>query len=353
MISAMIVAALGAALESRTTIMQDQPPIVPEVRPGKDGRGRDPWVFRLIFEDHTRAVAVALRKDFWYVFNPETGSPLKVWSGTMDFRGKVWDFSQDNSLAKGDVLAAAETEIMRLQDSVLDDWETKGVVWSDGWKFTGDGARLTSPVFDLSAWHRVFVAFDEQSRRGRMLVEVSNDGGATWGAEHFSSATSVTNDTEWQWNFKQIATVSHLARIRFVQTQGAHQKALRNVRVYGDQAAWLDQNGEPLRVVWRGYETRGETQSVSLLYDLVLPDGRVVNVRHRPEAIDGFKEPSWSELISVRGLKPGDYVFYSALPPRARLRSIFLPDGSRRTDGSRWPFGLGADGDVLIKYEGL
>lgn len=327
---------------------QDQPPIVPIERPGIDGRGRDPWVFRLIFEDRTRMVAVALAPDFWYVFNPATCSPHKVWDGKMDFRGKVWDFSQDNSRADGRILAAAPSEIASLTNGELDDWEASNVAWQNAWKFSGDKATLTSPYIDLAAWRRVFVAFDEQSRKGRIKVEVSSDGGKTWGEEYFYSATSVTNDTDWQWNFKEILTKSPTARIRFVQENATDQKTVRNVRVFGDQAAWLDQNGDPLTTVWRGYELRDQTKSVSLLYDLVLPNGHTVSVRHRPETAgpDG-----WTELISVRGLKSGDYVFYSPLAHEGGERIVFLPDG-RREDNSRWPFGLGADADVTIRYGG-
>ncbi len=349
----MLASALLACLSPDSwALPQDQPPIVPEIRPGKNGRGRDPWVFRLIFEDRTRMVAVALAQDMWYVFNPETCAPYKVWQGKMDFRGKVWDFSQDNSRAQGTVLAAAVSEIATLGNGDLDDWEASGVTWNNGWKFSGDGATLTSPYIDLAAWQRVFLAFDEQSRKGRISVEVSDDGGRTWNAQKFASATSVTNDTDWQWNFKLIETHSPVTRIRFVQANATHAKSLRNVRLFGDQPAWLDQNGDALKTVWRGYEIKGETQSISLLYDLVLPSGNVVSVRHRPEFDAGWKDPSWSELISIHGLRTGDVVFYSPLEPLGRQRSVFLPDGSRRTDASRWPFAVAKDADVLVRYEG-
>jgi hypothetical protein len=337
-----------AALALTTLLVQDQPPIVPEVRPGKNGRGRDPWVFRLIFEDRTRSVCIALRPDLWIVFNPETGSVFKVWEGKMDFRGKVWDFSQDNSRSQGRILAAAPTEIATLQDGDLGDWQAQGATWQGAWKFAGDGATLASPPIDLSYWQRVFVAFDEQSRKGRIKVELSADGGKSWAAEHFFSATAVTNDTDWQWNFRQIHTQSSNARIRFVQESAAHNKALRNVRVFGDQPSWLDKDGDPLQVRWRGYETKGETQSVSLLYDLVLPNGHTVSVRHRPEV----HKSGWSELVSVRGLQPGDFVFYSPLAPAEGVeRTVHLPGGETRDDASRWPFGLGRDGDALVTYE--
>ncbi len=336
----------GAALESRTTI-QDQPPIVPELRPGKDGRGRDPWVFRLIFEDRTRMVVVALRQDLWYVFNPETCAPFKVWEGKLDLRGKVWDFSQDNSRAEGRVLAFTQTEILSLKDGELDDWTAKGVVWDKAWKFSGDGATLTSPSFNLRLWQRVFVAFDEQSRRGRMKVEVSDDGGRTWGKEHFYSALSVTNDTDWQWNFKQLFSKSQDTRLRFVQEKGAFQKTLRNVRVFGDLPLWWDNKGNPVKVMWRGYETRGETKSVSLMYDLVFANGHVVNVRQRPE-VHGS---GWSELISVRGLKKGDSVSYVSLAEDTGVtRTTFLPSGEKWTGGRNY-FNLNSDGDVLLTYE--
>lgn len=343
----MLLNVLVACVLSKSAVVQDQPPIVPEVRPGKNGRGRDPWVFRLIFEDRTRMVAVALADDFWYVFNPETCAPFKVWNGKMDFRGKVWDFSQDNSRAKGTVHAAAQSEIATLADGDLGTWAADRVSWNGGWKFDGDGAKLTSPPIDLSGSQRVFIAFDEQSRRGRIKVEVSDDGGRTWDKEYFSSATSVTNDTDWQWNFKQILSKSAHTRVRFVQEKASHMKTLRNVRVFGDQAAWLDATGRPLKVVWRGYETLHDTDAVAMLYDLVLPNGHVVSVRQRPEV---FGPLSWYETFSIEGLKSGDKVQYRPLPHLLGLRSVVLPSGVGRADNNSEPSVIESNGDMTVRY---
>lgn len=328
--------------------VQDQPPIVPEVRPGKNGRGRDPWVFRLIFEDRTRMVAVALKQDLWYVFNPETCAPFKVWTGKMDFRGKVWDFSQDNSRAQGTVHAAAPSEVLTLDANELGKWTANGVSWQGAWKFAGDRATLTSPSFDLQSWQRVFVAFDEQSRRGRIKVEVSSNGGRTWDAENFYSATAVTNDTDWQWNFRQLLTMSPTTRVRFVQESAAHQKTLRYVRIFGDQAAWLDRFRRPLEVFWRGYELKNETDSVSFIYDVVLASGRTINVRHRPEATTN----GWSELVSVHGLQVGDEALYWPIAPGAGVaQKIHEPGEPGTTSAVQSPLRVTRDGDILVTYE--
>ena len=64
-------------------------------------RGRDPWVFRLTMENKTRMLVVALRSDLWAAYNPANGTLHKVWSGGMQFRGKVYDFGQRNSITQG------------------------------------------------------------------------------------------------------------------------------------------------------------------------------------------------------------------------------------------------------------
>ncbi|CAG0970842.1 hypothetical protein PHYC_01239 [Phycisphaerales bacterium] len=252
-------------------------------------RGRDPWVFRCLFEDRTRMLIVAPRPNIWIAFNTATGAVHKAWEGEMVFRGKVWDFSQDSSAANGRMLLSRRDELCRMKDEPgLDmegseirhgvegplrrdpsDWHRRGVSWSEGlsadagnlrpdtagWIFT-PGAEVQSGAFDARGFTRLFVAFDEMSRKGPMRVEISNDAGESFG-QWFDSTMHGSRDDEWQWNFRliELEPTRHL-RVHLRQ-QGDFQKRIRNVRVFGDEVAWwVERDGktEPAAVEWRGHE---------------------------------------------------------------------------------------------------
>ena len=295
-------------------VLQQQPPIVPIDRPGKDGRGRDPWVFRCIFEDRTRMVILAMANDWWMAFNPETGAMHKIWQGKLDFRGKVWDFSQDNSRAEGRVFLASPNEIWRMPDTppMPADWVAEGVVpGKEGWRFTSLDSSLTSPAIDASGWQRVFLAFDETSRKGRFHVEVF-DAFDRRAPQWFESATHVESEEGWQWNFKRIERPSAAMRVK-VTTKVAG-KQLRALRLYGDRPSWFDSSGKQLEVRWAGYDLAGRTQAAVLRYRLVLPGGEVVEVRQSPELISGGWREAWtlgslprgqSVVLRREGLSPG------------------------------------------------
>ncbi|MBX7135900.1 MAG: hypothetical protein K1X67_24795 [Fimbriimonadaceae bacterium] len=275
-------------------VLQQQPPIVPIDRPGKDGRGRDPWVFRCIFEDRTRMVILAMAKDWWMAFNPETGAMHKIWQGKMDFRGKVWDFSQDNSRAQGKIWLASPNEIWRMSDTppIAEGWTAEGVTpVKGGWRFSTLESTLTSPAVDASGWQRVFLAFDETSRKGRFHVEVS-DAFDRRAPQWFESATHVDNEDAWQWNFKRIEHPSAAMRVKV--TTKVKGKQLRGLRLYGDRPSWFDGNGKQLEVRWEGYYLVGQTKSVVLHYRLALPSGAVADVRQTPELVPGGWRESWA-----------------------------------------------------------
>lgn len=272
----------------------------PAMRPGVDGRGRDPWVFRAIFEDRTRMVMITPSPEWWMAFNPETGAMHKVWRGSMDFRGKVWDFSQDNSRATGRVYFASPSTLWQLPDDgkLPEGWAAQGVAFANGgWSFSPN-AFLTSPPVDGSGWHRVFVAFDETNRKGRFRVTVGNgEDSPQW----FESATSVGSDTDWQWNFKRIEQPS---KGMVVKVESPVAKRLRALRVYGDRPSWFDSNGRELAVQWDGYEVVGKTKAVILRVRLKFPNGRIVTVSHRPEVIPN----GWTEMWQVSGLPKGESI---------------------------------------------
>ncbi len=275
-------------------LTQGQDPIVPIPRPGMDGRGRDPWVFRSIFEDRTRMLVIAPRNNWWMVFNPETCAMHKIWEGKMDFRGKVWDFSQDNSRSEGRVHYAAPNEIWRFPDVsensngylAVDLTHDKGA-----WNFSTARAQLSTPHLDLTDWHRVFIAFDETGKKGRFRVDVSGTQ-----PQWFTSATSVGGENDWQWNFKRLERPEKDTVVK-VTTQVSGKK-LRNLRIYGDKYAWFDSNGKPLETLWDGYTLHDRTAAVDIRFRLKLPNGKVVTVTQRPE----LRQSSWEEKFEISGL---------------------------------------------------
>lgn len=290
-------------------------------------------------------VVLALGENLWVAFNPATCAVQKVWRGDIDFRGKVWDFSQDNCAAKGTVLADASPPLLELAGKELpSDWEASGVsvAPSGGLAMTGDSATLTSPAIDTVGMQRLFVAFDELSRAGPVLVEVSDDDGATWDAQNFRSATHVTSDTDWQWNFKELEVRSPATRVRFVQEKGAYRKRLRDIRVFGDRLAWTARAEEGeigVEPVWRGYEFDRRFPGVVLKYDLRLANAGAVVVRHFID-VTTAPEVGWTESIEIDAA-PTDMVVSLALP-RTRGRACYVLGGP-----GMWRAGEEGEGSVL------
>lgn len=294
-------------------LSQGQAPIVPIPRPGLNGRGRDPWVFRAVFEDRTRMVILAPAPNWWMAFNPETCAMHKVWRGKMDFRGKVWDFSQNNSRAEGRIYLASPSELWRLPDKgpLPEGWKATGVTsQADGRVFANDQSTIESPPVDASNWQRVFVGFDETGRKGRFHVSI---GGAF--PQWFDSATSVESETAWQWNFKRIEQPSGNMVVK-IQSKAAGKK-LRNFRMYGDRPGWSDSKGRPISAIFEGYELVKQTQAVVIRYRLQLAGGGIVNVEHRPE----LTPTGWEERLAVRGVPPGDEVVYTRTGLSEAVRS--------------------------------
>ena len=148
-------------------------------------RGRSPWVFRLILDDKTRMVVAALADDLWIAFNPANAAIERAWSGDIDYRGKVWDFSQDNSTTRGTTYLAASGTVLQAPSpaSMTDAWTARDVIEFDGvWRFMATDATLTLPVVDLSGTRDVMLSFDEWSRGGSFRVEVSVEWTAQRGA---------------------------------------------------------------------------------------------------------------------------------------------------------------------------
>ncbi len=319
-------------------------------------RGRDPWVFRCIFEDRTRMVILAPAEELWVAFNPATCAIQKVWKGEMLLRGKVWDFSQDNSAARGEILAESPSLIWYLpdqppsvttsnridtdqpvpgRDAASRPHETKiiGARFDTQrqWVFDSDNASITSPTMDLSEWRNIFVAFDETSRRAPFHVELSPDDGQSWNAQSFDSTTHGTSETDWQWNFKQIEPHPKSARLRVVQRNASHNKTLRDLRLFGDRPAWsatINSESYELKPTWRGYTLDPVSQSCILRFTFRLPDSAEVRVHHEFEAsiLKSTGDITLADRFEIAGL-PAATSLELQLPIPARLAD-YRPSGS-------------------------
>lgn len=276
-------------------------------------------VFRCIFEDRSRMVIVHPARDLYIAFNPGTCGIQKIWRGGMIYRGKVWDFSQDNcAVAKDSTLyAQAVSTLAGLPDalSMPPGWSQQALTGpsrtgaDEGWRFTQSDSSLTSPEFDASGWQRVFVSFDETQRNGPFRVDISSDGGASWSAQSFHSTTHGSSDTDWQFNFKLIEHPTANMRIRWTLGPNAADKRVRRVRIFGDRAPWsISDGGHALTPapVWRGYERHDGASAdgpvCTLMYDLRLSDGKAAQVRH---TISSPAPGLVAEEFRVTGLPPG------------------------------------------------
>ncbi len=281
-------------------------------------RGRDPWVFRCIFEDRSRMVLLAPAQDLWIAFNPATCAIQKVWRGGILLRGKVWDFSQDNSAATGPALLEAPSDLLPTHaaspaSSIPEGWSAGRVSASDkGFAFDGDGATLTSPPFDTTGWSSLFLSFDELSKRGPVRVELSADNGQTWTAQWFNSCLHVESNDQWQWNFKSLVVRSPTTRVRFVQEKADFRKHVRRPRIFGDRPAWSASDAAgPVTVEprFKGYELIRQTEGVVLLSDLLLPDGKIAKVRHQIDATPAGPGVKVLETLDISDLPPGVTLF--------------------------------------------
>ncbi len=267
-------------------------------------RGRDPWVFRAVFEDRPKSVIVAAGNGYWFAFNPATCAFHKIWKGEIDLLGKVYDFSQDNSHSKGEILAKSYDEIFVLPNGELPKgWTSNGVNYKEGWVFTGDGATITSPEFDLSGYDNLYIAFDEKSKKGRLRIEVLHDEKV---AEYFQSSTDVSSDTNWMWNFKYLLDRGEKSRIQFKQDRATDTKMMRSARMFGDRPGWALQHGNSIESAipkFLGYQVDG-TRSCRIFFEIVGKKGSI-RMEVRPEILGSGSQSKWTLSYRIMEIKGG------------------------------------------------
>jgi hypothetical protein len=256
-------------------------------------------VFRAVFEDRPRQLIIMLPTDkkaekVGFVFHPDIGTIRKVWVGSTDYRGKVYDFSQNNSRSEGRVIWEAKSECLRLADSEPSGWKSEGVRFDNGWKFAQDGAWMESPVFRYDGLQTAYIGFDELSQKARFeisLIDSAGEVGTSFGS-------SMAQDSGWQWNYKKIPILAGEWRLRIRAEKASDGKSVRNLRVFGDFPAWRVSQG-------------GEIKSADVRMNGYRINKGSVTVMSRVNGAEVSWTPSndgsgWTESFEVKGLSGSD-----------------------------------------------
>ena len=266
----------------------------PEVR-------HDPPVCRLAFEDRSRMVLFNAAEGLWFAFNPLTCTVQKVWNGDVDWRGKVYDFSQNNSQAKGRTLYEPKSFLMVLPDGKSEGWSLEGVSWNQGWVMEKEGATLESPTFDADGFTRLCVMFDETSRKGSVRAQILHDGKEVgW----FDSTKHGHSDTDWQFNMKLLPFENGQLKLKITQP-GDFGKKLKNVRVFADWMGWRI-DGKPVVPKWLGYEIGKNAETLTLSGEVMVAE-KPVKLKQTLSA----DAKSWTVKFGVDGLPSGHTATHS------------------------------------------
>lgn len=259
---------------------------------GSPVRGRDPWAFRMILENKTRMLVAALRSDLWVAYNPANGTLHKVWSGGIQFHGKVYDYGQQNSATSGTTYHLQKNAFLLSamdEASIPAGWSATGISTGTSWSFsTAAGTMLVSPAIDLRQHDQVILAYQTPGANNRLLVDVSNDNGTTWTAQQWMSIDGAAADG----NHKLVEVTGQGVKFRFRRNTSGSTATLADVTLSGDYRAWTMQSGGnpvAVKVDWRGYRLINHTDGIAILYDVVLPGGSRIGVEERPEAMTGVK----------------------------------------------------------------
>ena len=303
-------------------------------------RARDPWVFRATFEDRPRQLIIALgsvgsQKPLWMAFNPSTCAVRKVWRGQVDLRGKVYDFSQENSRAQGDILAELDEELLSMPRAAIDGWSTDGVRVEDGWRFEKDGATVTSPYINYNGFLTRYASFDEFGNKGRISIQMKTQDGKV--SQDFQSSGSGLGANTWQWNYKELQPMNQPHRFVISAAKAEDGKRVRNFRVFGDPIVWRG-TLDPVPAQFLGYRVNG-TKSVTIRLNI-----GGAEIDWTPEATaDG-----WTETFTVRQC-PASGLLYR----RSKGKAFHEPKlGSTLMEDEVGTLRFKQDGTYSLRWEG-
>lgn len=255
-----------------------------------------PSVFRAVFEDRPRQLIVVLGratpKPVGFIIHPDLGGVRKVWEGTIDYRGKVYDFSQNNSRAEGRTLWEAPERVLEMPADGAGWTKQRVSPGNGGWEFEGVDATLTSPTFRTDVLQTAYVGFDEIGTKTRFTISLLDPTGKV--VTEFGSSTA--QDNGWQWNFKRLPLLSGPLTMRVTQKDGSAKKRIRNLRVFGDRPIWFDGKNEPVPAQLVGYSVDGP--------DKVIVEFRVGKAK--VAWIPSVSASEWTEVYTVSGLTAGE-----------------------------------------------
>jgi hypothetical protein len=313
-------------------------------------RGRDPWAFRLTLENKTRMLVAALRSDLWVAYNPANGTLHKVWSGGIQFRGKVYDFGQQNSAATGTTYHLLKKAFLlsATNEAVIPaDWSASGITTgASSWSLsTTAGTMLVSPAVDLRQHDQVVLAYQTPGANNRLLVDVSNDNGATWTAQQWMSIDGAAADGHQ----KLIEVNGQAVKVRFRRNSTGATATLADVTLFGDYRAWTMQTGGSpvaIKVDWRGYKLINHTDGIVIRYDVVLPNGSRVGVEERPEAMPGTK---LQRKFTITGMPASSRLSLEIDGTGYQAQQSVTGAGALRTDAGATFLDFTANGETTLE----
>lgn len=211
-------------------------------------QAQTPDAFRAVFEDRPRQLIIRFAPETYLVFSPDVCAVRKIWRGGVEFKGKVYDFSQDNSSARGQTL-------FEVPSAVMDGGAVRPIPpASNVWSFNKAGETIASEPFPIGAWGPVYLAFEERGDTGRFRVTLRREG---QDAYEYLSSNTVLGPTAWQWNYKQIPhdmnDPTGRYTLHFTCGEIKARKDIQKIRMFGDRWAWFDDKFQPLPVRFLGY----------------------------------------------------------------------------------------------------
>ena len=210
------------------------------------------------------------------LFNPRTCSLDQVWRGSVQWRGKVFDFSQETSQS---------LPLVGPEDFLVN--RLAAVPLLESLSLTADEPTARVRGIDLTGTSDAWLWFEERGRAPIRFELLDSKSAAP--VAHFESATHVTSDDAWQWNLKRLPRWN--GSLDALLTCGTLPKSIRSLRVLLEASAW-SADGTPCAVRWRGYDLEAN-HSVRLRFEITLPDGRRCPITQFLQGSDGGGCESW------------------------------------------------------------
>lgn len=226
-------------------------------------------------------------------FNPRTCALDMVWKGDVDWKGKVYDFSQSTSQPK------SEGGINSVLLDCLSPVELVSSIHLDG-----DHPRVQLGPVDLSGTSDAWLWFEEVGRKP-VRVEI-NDAATHAMLSWFESATHVTSDSDWQWNLKRLPRTTSTIDIAFIGTPPS--KEVRSVRLLTQRVHWTS-GAVALETRWHGYRFEKDG-SLVLKFEILLASGQPMHVEQSLRAtVAGFASSFSGTVpdgVRLDGIPPAD-----------------------------------------------